>query len=216
MFPENPNASISGPILVPERETYIAMSSWALVQEAWIYKHPRIRRQIGDGLGFPERVSSHYQGEQAEIAPVGSCTQLLGVASLLMRDQPVRFAKDKMLAALDHLQTGQNDAPIKVSRLAHFLDVVVTDLIWTQFAKCTRALLEPMSLDSYSSSLAMDLRDSDIYFTLAVATLSRFFPFPVNLSLKGSRELDGAFGESRNCEKSRCGKRSRVGVLAEG
>ena len=40
-----------------------------------------------------------------------------GSASLLMWDQPVRFAKDKILATLDRLESDQNDALIKVSRL---------------------------------------------------------------------------------------------------
>ena len=40
-----------------------------------------------------------------------------GGASLLMRDQPVRFAKDTILAALDCLEPGQHDALIKASRL---------------------------------------------------------------------------------------------------
>ena len=35
-----------------------------------------------------------------------------GGASLLMRDQPVRFAKDKIWAALDRLESSQNDGLI--------------------------------------------------------------------------------------------------------
>jgi len=79
-----------------------------------IINTPECVGKLADGLGFPERVSLY---DQAEIAAMASCIQLLGGASLLMRDQPVRFAKDKILAALDRLESGQNDALIKVSRL---------------------------------------------------------------------------------------------------
>jgi hypothetical protein len=117
IFPDDFNASISGPVLVSERETYIAMSLLgARARSMDIINTPECVGKLADGLGFPERVS--IQGEQAEIAAMGSCIQLLGGASLLMRDQPVRFAKDRILAALDRLESGQNDALIKVRRLA--------------------------------------------------------------------------------------------------
>ena len=118
MFPDDFNASISGPVLVPECETYIAMSLLgARARSMDIINTPECVGKLAYGLGFPERVSFHYQSEQAEIAAMGSCIQLLGGASLLMRDQPVRFAKDKILDALDRLESGQNDALIKVRRL---------------------------------------------------------------------------------------------------
>ena len=79
-----------------------------------IINTPECVCKLADGLGFPKRVSFHCQ---AEIGAMGSCIQLLGGSSLLMRDQPVRFAKEKILAALDRLESGQNDALIKVSRL---------------------------------------------------------------------------------------------------
>ena len=118
MFPDDFNASISGPVIVPERETYIAMSLLgARARSMDIINTPECVGKLEDGLGFPKRVSVHYQGEQAEIAVMGSCIQLLGGASLLMRDQPVRFAKDKILAAFDRLESGRNNALIKVSLL---------------------------------------------------------------------------------------------------
>ena len=118
MFPDDFNAFVSGPVLVPERETYIAMSLLgARARSMDITNTPACVGKLADGLGFPKRVSFHYQAEQAEIAAMGFCIQLLGGASLLMRDQPVRFAKDKILAALDRLESGQNNALIKVSRL---------------------------------------------------------------------------------------------------
>ena len=117
MFPDHFNASISGPVLVTERETYIAMSLLgARARSMDIINTPECVGKLADGLGFPERVLFHDQAE-AEIAAMGSCIQLLGGASLLMRDQPVRFAKDKILDALDRLESGQNDALIKVRRL---------------------------------------------------------------------------------------------------
>ena len=64
-----------------------------------------------------------------ECAARGECKD---GASLLLRDQPVRFAKGKILAALDRLESGQSDALIKVSRLPASWTFVVTDLIWTQ------------------------------------------------------------------------------------
>lgn len=81
-----------------------------------IINTPECVGKLADGLGFPKRVSLDYEAEQAEIAAMGSCIQLLGGASLLMRDQPVRFAKDTILAALDTLEPGQNDALIKFTK----------------------------------------------------------------------------------------------------
>jgi len=49
-----------------------------------------------------------------ECAARGECKD---GASLLLRDQPVRFAKGKILAALDRLESSQNHPLIKVSRL---------------------------------------------------------------------------------------------------
>jgi hypothetical protein len=118
MFPDDFNASISRPILVPERKMYIAMSLLgARARSMDIINTPECVGILADGLGFPECVSLHYQSERAEIAAIGSCIQLLGGASLLMQDQPVRFHKDKILSALDHLESGQNDSLIKVSCL---------------------------------------------------------------------------------------------------
>jgi len=56
----------------------------------------------------------------------------------------------------------------------------------------------------------------DVYFTYAVEAISGFFSFPVNLSPKGLREPDPIVGESRSCEKSRCGKRPGVGARGKG
>jgi hypothetical protein len=100
MFPDDFNASISGPVLVPERETYIAMSLLgAHARSMDIINTPECVGILADGLGFLECVSLHYQSEQAEFAAIGSCIQLLGGAPLLMQDQPVRFVQ-----VLDEIQ----------------------------------------------------------------------------------------------------------------
>jgi len=67
-----------------------------------------------EGLGFSDEVLFHYQGDVAEIAATGSCIQLLCRASSLVQDQPKRFAKYKILAALDCLKISRIDALIKV------------------------------------------------------------------------------------------------------
>jgi hypothetical protein len=118
MFPDDFDGYISRPLLVPECETYIAMSLLGARARSMgiIINTSECVGKLADGLGFPERVSFDYQAK-AEIAAMGSCIQLLGGAAVLMRDYPVRFAKNKILAALDRLESGQNEALIKVRRL---------------------------------------------------------------------------------------------------
>ena len=76
---------------------------------------PQIVGSLAEGLAFADEVLYNYQGEAAEITAIGSCLQLLGGASRLMQEQPDRFAKDKVLAALDHLNASTDGISILVA-----------------------------------------------------------------------------------------------------
>ncbi|PPQ72774.1 hypothetical protein CVT26_003156 [Gymnopilus dilepis] len=80
---------------------------------------PQIVGSLAEGLAFADEVLYNYQGEAAEkaaeITAIGSCLQLLGGASRLMQEQPDRFAEDKLLAALDHLNASTDGISILVA-----------------------------------------------------------------------------------------------------
>lgn len=84
-----------------------------------ILNTPQIVGSLAEGLGFPDKVLHNYQGGQAEIAIIGSCLQLLGGTSSLVEHQPWRFTKDKILAALDRLQSSQNNILLQVGSWLH-------------------------------------------------------------------------------------------------
>jgi len=58
----------------------------------------------------------------AEIAAIGSCIQLLCGASPLVQDQLERFAKDKIVAALDSLKISPIDTLIKVCYIVYIVE----------------------------------------------------------------------------------------------
>jgi hypothetical protein len=106
-FQEDVDDTIGRPIEVAERESHIAASLRVLAARArsiGILITPEIVGCLAEGLGFSDDVVHSYQGDEAEIAAIGSCIQLLCGASPLLQDQPKRFAKDRILAALDDLQ----------------------------------------------------------------------------------------------------------------
>jgi len=114
-FQEDLDGAIGPPVEVAERELHLAASLLgARARSIGVLDTPNIVGSLAEGLGFPDEVLFHYQGDVAEIAATGSCIQLLCGASSLVQDQPKRFAKDKILAALDRLKTSRIDALIKV------------------------------------------------------------------------------------------------------
>lgn len=114
-FAETLDDAIRGPIEVPQRDSYIAASLLgARARNMGILNTPQIVGSLAEGLGFPDEVLYNYQGDQAEIAAIGSCLQLLGGTASLVEHQPWRFTKDKILAALDRLQSSQNDILFQV------------------------------------------------------------------------------------------------------
>jgi hypothetical protein len=108
-FADDVDDTIRGSIEDAERESHIAAS--LLGARA---RSIGILDSLARGLAFSDEVLDSYQGDVAEIAATGACIQLLGGASPLVQDQPRRFAKDKILAALDSRQIRQIDTFIKV------------------------------------------------------------------------------------------------------
>ena len=117
-FAEEIDDAIRGPIHVPQRDSYIGGSLLgARARNLGILNTPQVVGSLVEGLAFPDENLYHYQGDQAEIALIGSCLQLLGGASSLVQHQPWRFTKDKILAALDCLVSSENDILLQVSSL---------------------------------------------------------------------------------------------------
>jgi hypothetical protein len=115
-FQEDVDDTIGRFVKVSERESHIGVSLLAArARSMGTLATPKFFGSLGEGLGFSDDVVHNYQGDVAEITATGSCIQLLCGASLLVQDQPQKFAKDKMLAALDNLQIIQIDTLIKVS-----------------------------------------------------------------------------------------------------
>jgi len=111
------NDSIRGDLEVAERKSHLAASLLAARARYFgLLNTPATMGSLAEGLGFPDDIRCHYQGGAAEIAAIGSCIQLLCGVSWLVQKLPVRFAKDKILAALDGLglQFSRIDALIKV------------------------------------------------------------------------------------------------------
>ncbi|KAF8965584.1 hypothetical protein BDZ97DRAFT_1811387 [Flammula alnicola] len=139
-FRDDLNDAIRGPIEVAERDSYIAASLLGgRVRGMGMFTTPQIVGSLAEGLGFPNEVLYHYQGDVAEIAAVGSCLQLLGGASSLVQDQPERFAKDKILAALDSLQFSQNDVLIKFTK-SHLQKEPLVDLTTEEIVDSLRTV----------------------------------------------------------------------------
>jgi len=114
-FRDDVNNAIRGPIEVAERESFIAGSLLAArARSLGILNTPEIVGSLAEGLGFSDEILYNYQGDVAEIAAIGSCIQLLCGASPLVQDQLERFAKDKIVAALDSLKISPIDTLIKV------------------------------------------------------------------------------------------------------
>lgn len=85
-----------------------------------ILNTPEVLGCLAEGLGFSDEVVHSYRGDEAKIAAVSSCIQLLCAASRLLRDQPERFAKDRILAALDGVRISSIDPLIKVFEFWNF------------------------------------------------------------------------------------------------
>ncbi|KAF8875959.1 hypothetical protein CPB84DRAFT_1853111 [Gymnopilus junonius] len=116
-FPDDLNDAIRGPIEITEHHSYVAASLLgARARSMGMLTTPDIVGSVAEGLGFPDEVLFHYEGDIAEIAIIGACVQLLGGASSLVKDQPDRFAKNKILAALDRIQSKENDVLIKFTK----------------------------------------------------------------------------------------------------
>ena len=92
-----------------------------------ILNTPEIVGSLAEGLGFSDEVLYNYQGDAAEIAVIGSCIQLLCGASPLMQDQPERFAKDKIVAALHGLKISPIDTLSIDQGSLHRLDPGISD-----------------------------------------------------------------------------------------
>lgn len=115
-FAEEIDDAIRGPIHVPRRDSYITASLLGgRARNLGILNTPQVVGSLAEGLAFPDENLYHYQGDQAEIALIGSCLQLLGGASSLVQHQPWRFTKDNILAALDNLKSSENDKLLQVS-----------------------------------------------------------------------------------------------------
>lgn len=88
-FAEEIDDAIRGPIHVPQRDSYIGASLLgARARNLGILNTPQVVGSLVEGLAFPDENLYHYQGDQAEIALIGSCLQLLGGASSLVQHQP--------------------------------------------------------------------------------------------------------------------------------
>jgi hypothetical protein len=114
-FQEDVDDTIGRTIEVEDSASHLAVSLLAArARSIGILNTPEILGCLAEGLGFSDEVVHSYQGDEAKIASIGSCIQLLCGASPLLRDQPERFAKDRILAALDGLQISSIDPLIKV------------------------------------------------------------------------------------------------------
>jgi len=124
-FQEDVDDAIGRTIQVGDNAMHLASSLLAArARNIGILNTPEILGSLGEGLGFSDDVVHSYQGTEAKIACVGSCIQLLCGALPLLRDQPKRFAKGRILAALDGLQISSIDPLIKVR--FHFMVLNVT------------------------------------------------------------------------------------------
>jgi hypothetical protein len=104
-FQEDVDDTIGRDIKVADRKSHLAVSLLAArARSIGILNTPEILGCLTEGLGFSDEVVHNYRGDEAKIAAMGSCIQLLCGASSLLRDQPERFAKARILAALDGLQ----------------------------------------------------------------------------------------------------------------
>jgi len=126
-FRDDVNSAIEARIEVAERASHIAASLLAgRARSIGILNTPEIMGSLAEGLAFSDEVQCNYQGDAAKIAAIGACIQLLGGALPLVQDQPERFAKDKILAALDGLQINQIDTLIKVCFIFWIVEFALT------------------------------------------------------------------------------------------
>lgn len=125
---EDVDNAIRGPIDDSRGDTYVGASLLgARLRNLGILDTPQIVGSLAEGLAFPDEILYHYQGDNAEIALIGSCLQLLGGASSLVQQQPWRFTKDKILTALDGLKSSENDILLQFTK-AHIQKVPLVDL----------------------------------------------------------------------------------------
>jgi hypothetical protein len=118
-FQEDVDDTIGRDIEVSGSASHLAVSLLAArARSIGVLNTPEILGCLAEGLGFEDDVVHGYQGDEAKIAAIGSCIQLLCGASSLLRDQPERFAKNRILAALDGLQISPFDPLIKVRFIA--------------------------------------------------------------------------------------------------
>ncbi|KAF9565892.1 hypothetical protein CPC08DRAFT_815127 [Agrocybe pediades] len=101
---ENVNDEIRGPIEAEERKSFVGASLLAArARSLGLLDTPEIVGNFAEGLGFCDEKIHNYEGEVAEIAAAGACVQVLGGLSSLVEKQPKRFAKGKVLTALNRM-----------------------------------------------------------------------------------------------------------------
>jgi hypothetical protein len=136
-FQEDVDDTIGRAIKVADSESHLAVSLLAAhARSIGMLNTPEILGCLAEGLGFSDEFVHNYRGDEAKIAAMGSCIQLLCGASLLLRDQPERFAKDRILAALNGLQISSIDPLIKV-RLIEFALTISIHIISNAAHKIT-------------------------------------------------------------------------------
>ena len=114
-FQEDVDDTIGRAIKVSDSKSHLAVSLLAArARSIGILNTPEIVGCLAEGLGFSDEVVHNYQGDEVKIAAMGSCIQLLCGASPLLRDQQERFAKYRILAALDGIRISSIDPLIKV------------------------------------------------------------------------------------------------------
>jgi hypothetical protein len=115
-FRDDLNDAHRGPIIVSERDSYLAASLLGgRVRSMGLLTTPEIIGSIAEGLKFPDEILYNYQGEAADIAAIAACLHLLGGINALVQAHPSRFSKEKIIAALDDLQNDETRSLIEVS-----------------------------------------------------------------------------------------------------
>ncbi|KAF9558343.1 hypothetical protein CPC08DRAFT_819373 [Agrocybe pediades] len=114
---ETVNDAIRGPIEAEERQSFTAVSLLAArARSLGILSTPEIVGNFAEGLGFGDEKIHNYEGEVAEIAATGACIQALGGISSLVEKKPKRFAKGKVLTALNRMEFPSISALIEFTK----------------------------------------------------------------------------------------------------
>ncbi|KAG6825358.1 hypothetical protein H0H92_003980 [Tricholoma furcatifolium] len=90
---------------------------------------------IGEGLMLPDEASDNYPDEVNEWRALGSCLQLLGCFSWLLRELSDRFSVQRVVNALQSLKFAEKDRFIVETTLAHVESNPKEDLSSEEIAK---------------------------------------------------------------------------------